>query len=63
MEDVVYVGDETRDIVAARKLGIRVAAVTWGYNSSEALEAHHGLSLKRALGVDGPHHPLPQPFV
>jgi phosphoglycolate phosphatase-like HAD superfamily hydrolase len=38
---VVYVGDEIRDIEAARKIGIRVIAVSWGFNSQEALAAHH----------------------
>ena len=37
-QDILYIGDETRDIEAARKSGIRVAAVTWGYNSSKALK-------------------------
>lgn len=37
---IIYVGDETRDIEAAKKAGIRVAAVTWGYNSREVLKAH-----------------------
>ena len=37
-KDVVYIGDEIRDVVAAKKAGIRVAAVTWGYNSSKALK-------------------------
>lgn len=64
MEDVVYVGDETRDIVAARKLGIRVAAVTWGYNSSEALEAHHpDYLLSEPSELMDLITPLPQPFV
>jgi len=36
--DAVYIGDEMRDIEAARRLGIRAAAVTWGYNSPRALE-------------------------
>lgn len=35
---LLYIGDEIRDIVAAKKLGIKVAAVTWGYNSSRALK-------------------------
>lgn len=38
-DDVLYVGDEKRDIEACRETGIRVAAVTWGYNSAEALSA------------------------
>ena len=43
-EAVLYVGDETRDIEAARETGLRMAAVTWGYNSPGALAAlnpHH----------------------
>ncbi len=41
---VLYVGDETRDIEAAQETGLRMAAVTWGYNSPRALAAlnpHH----------------------
>jgi phosphoglycolate phosphatase len=37
---IVYVGDEVRDIVAARGTGIDVAAVTWGLNSSRMLRQH-----------------------
>ncbi|TAF06973.1 MAG: HAD family hydrolase [Nostocales cyanobacterium] len=36
-QSVIYVGDETRDIEAAKKANIQVIAVTWGFNSSEAL--------------------------
>lgn len=36
-EEVIYVGDEDRDILAAKKVGIKVVAVTWGYNSKEKL--------------------------
>lgn len=39
-DEVVYVGDEVRDILAARKAGVRCASVTWGYNSTVPLEAH-----------------------
>ena len=35
---MLYVGDETRDIRASQKAGIHVAAATWGFNSTEALE-------------------------
>ncbi|WP_339138679.1 MAG: HAD-IA family hydrolase [Candidatus Electrothrix sp. GW3-4] len=35
---VLYIGDESRDIEAAHKAGVRVAAVTWGYNNAEALK-------------------------
>ncbi len=35
--NVIYVGDEVRDITAARNAGIRVASVTWGYNLESIL--------------------------
>lgn len=38
-DDVVYVGDETRDIEAAHRAGICVVAVGWGFNAKEALLA------------------------
>ncbi|MCL5113139.1 MAG: HAD hydrolase-like protein [Patescibacteria group bacterium] len=39
--EVVYVGDEIRDIVASQKVQIKIAAVTWGFNSRSALKKHH----------------------
>lgn len=36
----VLVGDEMRDIDAARKAGVQVAAVSWGYNHAQALRSH-----------------------
>jgi phosphoglycolate phosphatase len=33
---VVYVGDEQRDVTACRKCGVRVIWVSWGYDSLEA---------------------------
>ncbi|MGK7899281.1 MAG: HAD-IA family hydrolase [Xenococcus sp. (in: cyanobacteria)] len=38
--DVIYVGDETRDIRSARKSGIGIIAVGWGFNSQEILAEH-----------------------
>jgi phosphoglycolate phosphatase len=38
--EVVYVGDEIRDIEATRKIGISIICVGWGYNTREALESH-----------------------
>jgi len=35
--DVIYVGDEDRDIIAAKKIKIKNIAVTWGFNSEEKL--------------------------
>jgi phosphoglycolate phosphatase len=37
---VIYVGDETRDVEAARKTEIKVIAVGWGFNTSQALARH-----------------------
>lgn len=39
--NILYVGDETRDILACKKSGVMCAAVTWGYNSIEALTRHN----------------------
>lgn len=36
-EDVIYIGDEVRDIEAARAAGIKIASVTWGYNLESIL--------------------------
>ena len=38
-EEMLYVGDELRDVKASQKAGIPIAAVTWGFNSREALAA------------------------
>ncbi len=40
IDEIVYVGDETRDIEAAKKSKIKVAAVTWGFNSADVLAQH-----------------------
>lgn len=40
IENVIYIGDETRDIEAAKKIGIQIIAVGWGFNSIEALGEH-----------------------
>lgn len=47
--DCYYIGDEVRDIDAARKAGIRHISVTWGYNNRKALE-----SAKADVLVDQP---------
>ncbi|BAY85194.1 phosphoglycolate phosphatase [Calothrix parasitica NIES-267] len=36
-QEVIYVGDETRDIEASKKAQIKICSVTWGFNSEEAL--------------------------
>ena len=35
----LYVGDETRDIAAAKKVGIQIASATWGFNAEALLVA------------------------
>lgn len=35
--DVLYVGDELRDVEAAKKAGVTVAAVTWGFQAADLL--------------------------
>ena len=39
-DDILYVGDEVRDIEASHHVGIAIAAVTWGYNSRNALQTY-----------------------
>lgn len=36
-DEVIYIGDETRDIEAARKAGVKIISVTWGFNSEDIL--------------------------
>lgn len=48
-EEVMYIGDETRDIEASERAGIPVVAVTWGLNNRKAL-----LSLKPDQIADKP---------
>ncbi|MGG6270742.1 HAD hydrolase-like protein [Leptolyngbya sp. AN03gr2] len=38
---IYYVGDETRDIEAAKKSGVNSIAATWGINSAEILLKYH----------------------
>jgi phosphoglycolate phosphatase len=35
--DIVYVGDEHRDIVAGKKIGVKVIWVEWGFDTYEAV--------------------------
>jgi phosphoglycolate phosphatase len=43
--DCFYIGDEVRDVVAAAKVGIEPVAVTWGYQTAEALKKYHPYAL------------------
>lgn len=40
-EEVLYVGDEIRDIHAAKNAGIHIASVGWGYNTVESLKKNN----------------------
>ncbi len=58
---MLYIGDEIRDIRAARKAKIAAAAVTWGLNSRAALEAENPrylvdspAELETICGIPGP---------
>lgn len=39
-EEVVYIGDEVRDIEACHDVGIDIIAVTWGFNSKNILKKY-----------------------
>ncbi len=51
--EMLYVGDELRDVKASQKAGIPVAAVTWGFNAREAL-----LAAKPDFLIDSPEQLL-----
>lgn len=38
--EVIYFGDEIRDIQAAIKLNVKIVAVSWGFNTKKALEKY-----------------------
>jgi phosphoglycolate phosphatase len=38
--DVIYIGDEPRDIEASKQVGMPCVAVAWGYNAPEVLQEH-----------------------
>ena len=37
-EQIVYIGDEVRDIEAAHSSGVKIVSVSWGFNSREILQ-------------------------
>lgn len=43
-----YIGDETRDVKAGNKVGMRTIAVAWGYTGEKALQAVHPYKLVQA---------------
>lgn len=40
-DEIIYVGDEIRDIEAARKVGTKIISVSWGVNSKEKLQSYN----------------------
>lgn len=42
--DLVYVGDQVSDVIATKKAGINIIAVTWGFNSRKFL-ANNGAKI------------------
>lgn len=38
--EVLYIGDEIRDIVACKKIGVDIACVVYGFNSKKLLESY-----------------------
>jgi phosphoglycolate phosphatase len=38
VNDIIYVGDEVRDIISAKKAGVKIISVTWGFNSKDVLK-------------------------
>lgn len=48
-EEILYVGDEVRDLKAAKKAGVASAGVTWGFNS------------RAVLSMENPDHLIGQP--
>lgn len=38
-DEVVYIGDELRDVEACEKIDLEIISVTWGFNTSEKLQS------------------------
>ncbi len=49
-DEALYIGDEVRDIEACRKVGIRIAAATWGYGGARVLAAQNPDALLHSPG-------------
>lgn len=58
-EDMLYIGDEIRDVKASQKAGIPIAAVSWGFNTRESLAREDPNHLfgepRELLGLIAPH--------
>ncbi len=40
-KETIYVGDEVRDIEACKEVGVKIIAVTWGFNTKEILKKNN----------------------
>ncbi|MEN6445664.1 MAG: HAD-IA family hydrolase [Candidatus Cloacimonas sp.] len=40
-QNVIYVGDEIRDIESSHKCGLKIISVTWGFHSAEFLSSYN----------------------
>jgi phosphoglycolate phosphatase-like HAD superfamily hydrolase len=45
IKDCIYIGDETRDVVSAKAIGMPVVAVSWGFASTDFLKSLHPTAL------------------
>jgi HAD superfamily hydrolase (TIGR01549 family) len=41
LDKIIYVGDETRDIEACKKVGVPIISVGWGFNAVKNLKSHN----------------------
>jgi phosphoglycolate phosphatase-like HAD superfamily hydrolase len=48
-DDVIYIGDETRDIDASKQVKMPCVAVAWGYNAPELLAEHAPMVVVRTM--------------
>ena len=44
-KDAIYIGDEARDVIAAKAADIRVIAAGWGFDHPEVLQSHQPTAL------------------
>lgn len=47
-KDAIYIGDEVRDVVAAKAAGIRVIAAGWGFDKADILASHEPTAIARS---------------
>ncbi len=47
VKDSIYIGDETRDILASKAIGMRCIAVSWGFAETSFLESLHPTAIAR----------------